>query len=68
LNVVGLWWEDGFDPLAADGFVEAFAAALEAHRAFGGVATVVLPGGAGHRPFVSAVKRVLGRVALSSGR
>ena len=29
LRVAGLWWEDGFDPLAEDGFVEAFAAAVE---------------------------------------
>ena len=39
LRVAGLWWEDGFDPLAEPGFVEAFAAAFDAHRAFGGVAT-----------------------------
>ena len=24
LRVVGLWWEDDFDPLATDGFIEAF--------------------------------------------
>jgi uncharacterized protein YcaQ len=38
LRIAGLWWEDGFDPMAEEGFgfVEAFAAAVEAHRAFGG--------------------------------
>ena len=34
--IVGLWWEDGFDPLADDGFVDGVRGAVEAHRAFGG--------------------------------
>ena len=34
LRIVGLWWEDGFDPLADEAFVEAFA---EAHRRASGV-------------------------------
>ena len=34
LRVLDLWWEDGFDPLAAAGFVEALADALEAHARF----------------------------------
>ena len=37
LRIAGLWWEDGFDPLEEPGFVEAFSAAVDAHRAFGGV-------------------------------
>ncbi len=37
LRVAGLWWEAGFDPLADEAFAAAFAAALVAHRAFGGV-------------------------------
>ncbi|MGH2464138.1 MAG: DNA glycosylase AlkZ-like family protein [Candidatus Limnocylindrales bacterium] len=56
LRVLGLWWEAGFDPLSAAGFVAAFAAALEAHRRFGGVAKVGLPGAHAHRPFVAAVR------------
>jgi hypothetical protein len=68
LDVVGLWWERGFDPLAADGFVEAFAAALEAHRAFGEVGTIRLPAAATHRKLVAAVRGLLGRSAVSSGR
>ena len=38
LRVLGLWWEDGFDPLDAGhpGFVDAFAAALRAHADFAG--------------------------------
>ena len=37
LRVLDLWWEDGFDPLVADGFVEALTDALEAHARFGEV-------------------------------
>ena len=49
LRVAGLWWEDGFDPLAAPGFVEAFTDALEAHRAFGRVRRLGWPRVARHR-------------------
>lgn len=56
LRVLGLWWEDGFDPLAAPGFVDAFAVALDAHRRFGGVTRVALPRIHAHRQFVAAVR------------
>jgi hypothetical protein len=56
LRIAGLWWEEGFDPLAADGFVEAFAAAIAAHQAFGGVDRVAWPTAARHRPFLRAVR------------
>ena len=59
LRVLGLWWEDGFDPLAERGFVAAFAGALDAHRQFGHVKRVVLPPVARHRAFLSAVRSVL---------
>jgi uncharacterized protein len=62
LRIAGLWWEDGFDPLAADGFVEAFAAAVAAHRAFGGVDRVVWPQAVRHRPVVRAVRDIPGAV------
>ncbi|HEX8025338.1 MAG TPA: crosslink repair DNA glycosylase YcaQ family protein, partial [Candidatus Limnocylindrales bacterium] len=68
LDVVGLWWEPGFDPLAAEGFVPAFADALEAHRAFGAVSTIRLPANAAHRKLVTAVRGRLGRRTVSSGR
>jgi hypothetical protein len=58
LRIAGLWWEDGFDPLAENGFVEAFAAAVEAHRAFGGVERVTWPRTARHRPLVQAFRAV----------
>lgn len=61
LRISGLWWEDGFDPLAADGFAAAFAAAVEAHRDFGGLTRVALPRTARHRPFLTEVRAILGR-------
>jgi uncharacterized protein len=59
LDILGLWWEDGFDPLdevAAPGFVDAFAEAIRAHLAFGGVTTVAFPNVARLRPFERAVR------------
>ena len=41
--ILGLWWEEGFDPLAAPGFVDGLADALDAHRRFAGMERVVLP-------------------------
>ncbi|HVQ23366.1 MAG TPA: crosslink repair DNA glycosylase YcaQ family protein, partial [Candidatus Saccharimonadia bacterium] len=60
LRVLGIWWEDGFDPLAEDGFVDAFVDALEALRRFGDAKTVRLPRLARHRSFASAVRASLG--------
>ncbi|MBA2720815.1 MAG: winged helix-turn-helix domain-containing protein [Chloroflexi bacterium] len=56
LRIVEVWWEDGFDPLAAEGFISAFAAAIEAHRAFGGVDRVQWPRTARLRSLVAAVR------------
>jgi uncharacterized protein len=56
LRIAGLWWEGGFDPLREPRFVAEFAAAVEAHRAFGGVARVTWPRTARHRGFVRAVR------------
>jgi len=56
LRILDVWWEAGFDPLATPGFVEAFAAALDAHRAFGGLGRVALPRTHAHRPFVGALR------------
>ena len=61
LRVAGLWWEDGFDPLAADGFAPAFAAAIAAHRDFGDMARVTFPRTVRHRPFLTEVRAILGR-------
>ena len=59
LRIVDVWWEEGFDPIAEVGFVEAFAVAIEAHRAFGGVVRVAWPRTARHRAFVGAVRAAL---------
>ncbi|MBI2763582.1 MAG: YcaQ family DNA glycosylase [Chloroflexi bacterium] len=56
LRVAGLWWEDGFDPLEDDRFAPAFAAAIAAHQAFGGVARVAYPRAARHRPFLTVAR------------
>ena len=61
LRVTGLWWEPGFDPLAADGFVGAFARAVEAHRDFADLGKVALPTTSRHRPFSAAVRAALDR-------
>jgi uncharacterized protein YcaQ len=68
LDVVGLWWELGYEPLADEGFVPAFAAALEAHRAFGGVSTISLPADRRHASFVKAVRAHLPRPRASRSR
>jgi uncharacterized protein YcaQ len=62
LRIVGLWWEDGFDPLADERFVPAFAAAIEAHRRFGGVRRVTLPRTARLRPIAAELRE---RLALT---
>ncbi|HEY8990209.1 MAG TPA: crosslink repair DNA glycosylase YcaQ family protein, partial [Candidatus Limnocylindrales bacterium] len=60
LRIAGLWWEDGFDPLAAPGFVDAFASAVAAHRDFGGSTGVAWPKTVRLRGFVRGVRDRLG--------
>jgi len=59
VRVLGLWWEDGFDPLAAPGFADALADALDAHRRFMVMDRIVLPRAARHRPLTAAVRERL---------
>jgi uncharacterized protein YcaQ len=59
LRVVDLWWEAGFDPVDAEGFVPAFSAALAAFRDFGGLRRIVMPRFVRHRLFVTAVREQL---------
>jgi uncharacterized protein YcaQ len=56
LDIVGLWWEAGFDPLQAPGFVGALADALVAHRDFADLHAMTFPAGARNRPLVAAVR------------
>ena len=62
--MLDLWWEAGFDPTAADGFVEAFVDALEAHARFLHASRIHLPRFARHRSLATAVRSRLG----SNGR
>jgi uncharacterized protein len=57
LRVLGVWWEDGFDPLEDDAFALALAEALEAHRAFIGSRRVAWPRTARLRALGDAMKR-----------
>jgi uncharacterized protein len=59
LRILGAWWEDGFDPFEAEGFVEAFVAAIDAHRAFGDVKALTWPRTARLRALGAEVKRRL---------
>jgi uncharacterized protein YcaQ len=40
VQVLGLWWEDGFAPRRADGFVEAMREALRAYLGFAGASRI----------------------------
>jgi uncharacterized protein YcaQ len=40
VRVLGLWWEDRFEPRRADGFVDAMRAALRAYLAFAGASRI----------------------------
>lgn len=62
LRILGLWWEDGFDPLdeANPGLAAAVADALRAHLGFAGLNRVTWPRVARHRAFAAAVRERLG--------
>ncbi len=55
IRILGLTFEPGFDPLVADGFGPALAAALNAYRAFGSAETVEPPGGAANKALFRAI-------------
>ena len=59
LQVIGLWWENGFDPTAQAGLAEELAAALDAHRTFGGVARIDLPRARRHAAWLRLVRGAL---------
>jgi hypothetical protein len=58
LRILGLWWEDGFDPMADanDGFADAFTDAIRAHMAFADVRRLAMPRVHRHRDLVAAVR------------
>jgi uncharacterized protein len=55
VQVLGLWWEDGFDPKRADGFVDAMREALDAYLRFAEVDS------AEWAPHLDQERRLLGR-------
>ncbi len=57
IRVLGLWWEDGFDPLAADGFLPALRDALDAYRSFHGAGRVTFPRDRASRALAGALAR-----------
>ena len=59
LNVIGAWFEPGFDPLGEPGFVAALARALQAHRDFADLRTVSFPGKGDLRDLATAVRGAL---------
>ncbi len=60
LRVLDVWWEEGFDPLAEDGFLDAFRDALEAHARFLRASRILLPRFARHRAMATGVRGRLG--------
>ncbi len=56
LEILDIWWESGFDPLAHDPFLTALSDALDAHRAFGGMSTIALPRTTRHREVTAAIR------------
>jgi uncharacterized protein len=52
VEVVGLWWEEGFNPARADGFVEAMREALRAYLRFAGARRI------GWAPHLTREKRL----------
>jgi uncharacterized protein YcaQ len=60
LQVIDLWWEDGFDPMAAEAFIPALVEALEALARFGDMKRVALPRTTRHRLLVRAIRDRLG--------
>lgn len=64
LRVLDMWWEDGFDPLATDGFVDAMVTALEGHARFTGARRIAVPRAGTQRSLGAAIRKRLGRAGL----
>jgi uncharacterized protein len=54
VRILGLWWEEGFDPRRSEGFVDAMRAALRAYLGFAGATRVEWP------PHLGKEKRLFG--------
>jgi uncharacterized protein YcaQ len=60
LRVLDVWWEDGVEPVAEPGFLDALTEALEAHARFADLPRIALPRVARHRELATAVRDRLG--------
>lgn len=58
LTILGIWFEPGFAPMETPSFLEAFADALEAYRAFVGATKVVWPRTRAARSLAGALRGV----------
>jgi uncharacterized protein YcaQ len=54
VRILGIHWEQGFEPLEESGFVPAFSDALRGYMEFAGAATLVPPPGTRHRALFRA--------------
>jgi uncharacterized protein YcaQ len=57
LRILGIWFEDGFAPMDARGFVPALADAIEAYRSFVGAEKVTWPRTRAGREIAAALRR-----------
>jgi hypothetical protein len=57
VRILRLWWQPGFDPLTAPGFVRAMSEAIEAYRAFHRADRVVFPRDRASRAVAGAIAR-----------
>ena len=55
--MIGLWFEPGFDPADAPGFLPALADAVEAYRTFVGATKVTWPRTKAGRAIAGALRR-----------
>ena len=60
VDILDLWWEDGFAPARAEGFVEAMREALDAYLRFAGVDRLEWPGHLGREKRLWGVSPVTG--------
>src|SRR6185436_11906562 len=68
LRILGAWFEPGFDPLDAPGFVAALADALRAHRDFADLEAINLPGSGKLRNLSTALRGALEVGGRAAGR
>jgi uncharacterized protein len=58
LTVLGIWFEQGFGPMEAPGFIAALADAMEDYRSFVGAAKVIWPRTRIGRDLTGALRRL----------